>query len=171
MPPQPLWLLHVPRIIEQLRRLEVPVLDRAVIEKLFGLKRRQAIQLLHRFGGYQAGRTFLVDRQELVERLEAIRDGETFRYEQRRRRRLVAELESVRKYLQAAAVKIPLRPQTRYQIATLPPDVDLQPGRLRVEFDGVEDLLSKLFELAHSAANDFERFRNAVESAQNSRKV
>ena len=26
MPPQPLWLLHVPRIIEQLRRLEVPVL-------------------------------------------------------------------------------------------------------------------------------------------------
>ena len=108
---------------------------------------------------------------ELVEQLEAIRDGETFRYEQRRRRRLVAELESVRKYLQAAAVKIPLRPQARYQIATLPPDVDLQPGQLRVEFDGVEDLLSKLFELAQSAANDFERFRNAVESAQNSQKV
>ena len=171
MPPQPHWLLHVPRIIEELRLLPLPVLDRAVIEKLFGLKRRQAIQLLHRFGGYQAGRTFLLDRQELVEQLEAIRDGETFRYEQRRRRRLVAELESVRKYLQAAAVKIPLRPQARYQIATLPPDVDLQPGRLRVEFDGVEDLLSKLFELAHSAANDFVRFRNAVESAQNSQKV
>ena len=31
--------------------------------------------------------------------------------------------------------------------------------------------LSKLFELAHSAAQDFERFRNAVESAQNSQKV
>ena len=164
-------MLHVPRIIEELRLLPLPVLDRAVIEKLFGLKRRQAIQLLHRFGGYQAGRTFLVDRQELVEQIEAIRDGETFRYEQRRRRRLVAELESVRKYLQAAAVKIPLRPQARYQIATLPPDVDLQPGRLRVEFDGVEDLLSKLFELAQSAANDFVRFRNAVESAQNSQKV
>ena len=76
-----------------------------------------------------------------------------------RRRRLVAELESVRKYLRAAAVKIPLRPQARYQIATLPPDVDLQLGRLRVE-----DLLSKLFELAQSAANDFERFRAAVKS-------
>ena len=140
-----------------------------MIEKLFGLKRRQAIQLLDRFGGYQAGRTFLLDRQELLEQLEALPDGETFRYEQRRR--LVAELESVRKYLQAAAVKIPLRPQARYQIATLPPDVDLQPGQLRVEFHGVEDLLSKLFELAHSAAQDFERFRNAVESAQNSQKV
>ena len=131
----------IPRIIEQLRRLEVPVLHRAVIEKLFGLKRRQAIQLLHRFGGYQAGRTFLLDRQELVEQLEAIRDGETFRYEQRRRRRLVAELESVRKYLQAAAVKIPLRPQARYQIATLPPDVDLQPGRLHVRgYDIIESV-------------------------------
>ena len=90
MPPQPLWLLHLPRIIGELCRLPVPVLDRAVIEKLFGLKRRQAIQL-PRFGGYQAGRTFLVDRQELLDQLEAIRDGETFRYEQRRRRRLVAE--------------------------------------------------------------------------------
>ena len=87
-------MLHLPRIIEELRRLPVPVLDRAVIEKLFGLKRRQAIQLLDRFGGYQAGRTFLLDRQELVEQLEAIRDGETFRYEQRRRRRLVAALEA-----------------------------------------------------------------------------
>ena len=46
-----------------------------------------------------------------------------------------------------------------------------EPGRLRVEFDGVEDLLSQLFELAHSAAQDFERFRNAVESSQNSQKV
>ncbi len=106
-------MLHLPRIIEELRRLPVPGLDRAVIEKLFGLKRRQAIQLLHRFGGYQAGRTFLLDRQELLDQLEAIRDGETFRYEQRRRRRLVAELESVRKYLQAAAVKIPLRRPAR----------------------------------------------------------
>ena len=52
--PQPHWLLHVPRIIEELRRLPVPVLDRATIEKLFGLKRRQAILLLHRFGGYQS---------------------------------------------------------------------------------------------------------------------
>ena len=40
----------------------------------------------------------------------------------------MAELASVRKYLQASAVKIPLRPQARYQIATLPPHVDLQPG-------------------------------------------
>ena len=27
MPPQPLWLLHLPRIIDELRRLETPVLD------------------------------------------------------------------------------------------------------------------------------------------------
>ena len=78
-----LVLCSLPRIIEQFRQL--PVLDRAAIEKLFGLKHRQAIQLLHRFGGYQVGRTFLVDRQELVEQLDALRDGETFRYEQRRR--------------------------------------------------------------------------------------
>ena len=73
------------------------MLDRASIEKLFGVKRWQAIQLLHRFGGYQIGKAFLVDRQELVDQLEAIRAGEAFTCEQQRRRRLAAELEKVRK--------------------------------------------------------------------------
>ncbi len=100
--PQPHWLLHVPRIIGELRRLPVPVLDRATIEKLFGLKRRQAILLLHRFGGYQAGRTFLLDCQELVEQLEAIRDGETFSYEQRRRRRHFTQVDQVHQLVSAS---------------------------------------------------------------------
>jgi hypothetical protein len=46
--------------------------DRAVIEQIFGLKRRQAIELLHQFGGYQAGRTFLLDRVRLLEALRSL---------------------------------------------------------------------------------------------------
>ena len=165
-------MLHLPRIIEELRLLQVPVLDRAAIEKLFGLKRRQAIQLLHRFGGYQAGRTFLVDRQELVEQLEAIRDGETFRYEQRRRRRLVVEIESVRKYLQAAAVKIPLRPQARYQIATGCPRTSTSSPASSASSSTASRTCSRNSSSSPTVRrNDFVRFRNAVESAQNSEKV
>ena len=51
MPAKPLWLLHVPEIVSQLESFNVPVLDRAMIERLFGLGRRRAIELLHRFGG------------------------------------------------------------------------------------------------------------------------
>jgi len=63
MPAKALWLLQIPEIVSLLETFDVPVVDRAIIERLFGLRRRQAIELLHRFGGYQAGRTFLVDRQ------------------------------------------------------------------------------------------------------------
>ena len=58
MPAKALWLLHIPDIIAMLESFDVPVVDRAVIEHLFGLRRRRAIQLPHRFGGYQAGRTY-----------------------------------------------------------------------------------------------------------------
>ena len=163
LPPQPQWLLRVPRILEQIRLLEVPVLDRASIEKLFGVKRWQAIQLLHRFGGYQIGKTFLVDHQELIDQLEAIQVGEAFRCEQQRHRRLAAELERVRKHLQAAAVKISVRPEASYEVEGLPEAVHLRSGQLTVEFDGAEDLLAKLFELAQAIADDYEQFRRLAE--------
>ena len=51
MPAKALWLLHIPEIIAMLETFDVPVVDRAIIERLFGLRRRRAIDLLHRFGG------------------------------------------------------------------------------------------------------------------------
>ena len=47
MPAKPLWLLHLPEIVEQLEVFDVPVIDRAIVERVFGLQRRRAIQLLH----------------------------------------------------------------------------------------------------------------------------
>ncbi len=114
MPPQPQWLLRVPKILEETRRLQVPVLDRASVEKLFGVKRWRAIQLLHRFGGYQVGKTFLVDRQELIQQLQAILGGEEFSCQQKRRQRVVDELEKTRKYLKTAAVKISVREEASF---------------------------------------------------------
>ena len=58
MPPQALWPLRITKILKELRTLEAPVVDRAVCERIFKLKRRQTIELLHGFGGYQAGRMF-----------------------------------------------------------------------------------------------------------------
>src|ERR1700689_4352257 len=84
MPAKAQWLLRVPEILEELRALDVPVVDRAVCEGLFRLRRRRAIDLLRCFGGYQAGRTFLIDRPKLVAQLEQIRDSADFKMEWRR---------------------------------------------------------------------------------------
>ena len=67
MPAKAQWLLQIPEIVSLLETFDVPVVDRGTIERLFGLRRRRAIELMHRFGGYQAGRTFLIDRHLLIE--------------------------------------------------------------------------------------------------------
>jgi len=50
MPAKPAWLLKIPQIITMLDSFNVPVVDRAIIERLFGLRRRRAIELMHHLG-------------------------------------------------------------------------------------------------------------------------
>ena len=154
MPAKALWLLHIPEIVSQLETFDVPVLDRAIIERLFGLRRRQAIELLHRFGGYQAGRTFLVDRHRLIDRLRRLADGEEFQRESRRQERLDEAVDRLRRYQTAAHVKIPVAPDVfSRKLADLPLGVALEAGHLHIAFSGTEDLLRKLFELSQAASN------------------
>ena len=163
MPAKAQWLLQLPAIVEALKCLDVAVVDRAIIERTFGVGRRRAIQFLHQFGGYQAGRTFLVDRLQLIARLEALQAGEGFEQESRRRVRLEEALERIRRHTAAARVRIPIAPGTLgLRLSTLPPGIELGPGTLKVEFREAQDLLQKLFELVQAAANDFERFEVAA---------
>ena len=73
--------------------MSVPLLDRAAIENLFGVRRHRAIQLISAFGGdYLVEKTFLIDRLQLIANLEVISRGEEFLFEVRRKVRLVADL-------------------------------------------------------------------------------
>jgi len=167
MPANALWLLHIPQIVSQLETFDVPVVDRAIIERLFGLRRRQAIELLHRFGGYQAGRTFLVERRLLIEHLRRLAEGEEFQRESRRKERLDQAVDRLRRHQTAARVKIPVEPEVfSRKLADVSPEVALEAGHLHIAFSGTEDLLRKLFELSQAASNDFDRFRAAAEPAE-----
>src|SRR5208282_4474250 len=101
----------VPEILAELSALDVPVVDRAVCERLFGLRRRRAIDLIRCFGGYQAGRTFLLDRPMLVARLEQIRDSPDFQLEWRRKERLSEKLDAMRRLQTASRVAIAVQPE------------------------------------------------------------
>lgn len=160
MPAQPGWLLRLPEIIEELSALPAPVVDRATVERVFGLRRRQAINVLRAFGGYQIGKTALIDRRRMLEHLRGVAAGERFAFERRRRERLTDQLETVRKQKLAAAVEIPVRPEP--PDATLPAGVRLEAGRLTIDFQSVQDLLGKLYGIAQAAAEDFDRFQSAA---------
>jgi hypothetical protein len=160
MPAQPQWLLRLPAIIDELEAVPAPVVDRAVVERVFRVRRRRAIQLLGDFGGYQSGRTFLVDRDSLLHRLRGLAGGDRFTYEKRRRERLSESLERVRQERQAVRIPVAV-PQALGDDRTLPAlpaGTRLEPGRLTVEFAGVEELLGKLYQLAQAAAGDFQGF-------------
>ena len=167
MPAKALWLLQIPEIVSMLETFEVPVVDRAIIERLFGLRRRRAIELLHRFGGYQAGRTFLIDRCLLIEHLRRMADGEEFQQESQRKERLDHAVDQLRRSHTAARVEISVQPDVlSRKFADLSPGVALEAGHLHISFSCTEDLLSKLFELSQAATNDFDRFRAATEPAE-----
>ena len=96
MPAKPAWLLKIPEIVSMLESFDVPVVDRTIIEHLFDLRRRRAIELLHRLGGFQAGKTFLVDRHVLIENLQRLSEGEEFDRESRRKKRLDGAIDQCR---------------------------------------------------------------------------
>ena len=166
MPTKKTWLLRLPEIRQELAAMKVPVVDRAVFERLFGVRRRRAIQLLHYFHGFQSGRTFLIDRISLLEQLAPLQDCAEFAVEQRRRQRLVESLDALRRARAGTRVMIPVVADTGGHGVRLPPGVHVEPGSLRICFDDIRDLLSKLYSVSQVAAADFERFRAAIEEPE-----
>ena len=164
MPRKPEWLQQLPAALDQLRRFPAPVVDRAALEKLLRVERRTAIRLLHRFGGFQAGRTFLIDRLELISALEKVAAGDQAIEERERHRRLADSLDRARLLAPGRKVRIEAAPNVRHRVLEeLPAGIRLAPGRLTIDFFGAEDLLRHLFELSQAMANDFASFQAAVE--------
>jgi hypothetical protein len=162
MPAKPRWLLRIPEIVDSLMALDSPVVDRCILEKLFGLRERRARELMHRFAGYECGNTVIIDRLALIDALQRIAQSPDATAERARRERLSAELDKMRSYRAAARVQIPVAADVNDRtVADLPAGVKLETGRLTIEFDSPLQLLSKLYELSQAAANDLDGF-NAV---------
>ena len=163
MPAQPQWLLRTPLILEEIAALDLSVIDRAVIERTFGVRRRRAVQLLAAFGGYQAGNTILIERRRLLEQLERIVASGEFHFEQRRRERLTESLDRARQHRRAAAISIPIAQTVAMEtLDRLPPGITLAPGLLQIEFEKSLELLEKLFRLSQAISNDFVQFETLV---------
>ena len=163
MPAKPAWMLMIPNIIEQLQKLEAPVLDRAVFERLFQVKRRRAIQLMQHFGGFRSGHTVLVDRSALMADLQQLGKTDDCLRERRRKQRLSANLDELHRHCTAARIRLPVSPGAQHRTAgNLPTGISLEPGKLTVQFSAPEELFAKLYELGQAAANDYETVCEAM---------
>jgi hypothetical protein len=171
VPAKPRWLLHIPGIVAELRALEAPVVDRATFERLFGVRRRRAITLMQSFGGYVSGSAVLLDREALIARLTAMQADPEVDREVRRKQRLSARLDSLRRHRSAAQVliRVPEDAPSR-RLRDLPQGIALGPGRLTIDFEGAEQLLTKLYEFSQAIANDYDQFCAALTPAADQQK-
>ena len=164
MPAKSRWLLHIPEIVSVLSALDVPIVDRRVIEELFGVKRRQSITLMQHFGGYRSGNAVLVDRAALIEQLNAVQSGEAFEEELARKQKLYTHLDRIERQRAAARVRIPVPPDIQDRdMQHLPEGIALDWKRLTIDFNGGEQLLGKLYELSQAVASDYNGFCRMVE--------
>jgi hypothetical protein len=158
MPRKPDWYQHLPSALAMIRTFPAPVVDRAGLEILLHVSRRAAIRLMHRFGGYQAGRTFLIARDDLVRQLEAVRDGDPYQWESRRRERLDGALKK------KIVIQITKTAEDR-KLLNLPLGVSLERRRLEIRFESTEELLRQLFEFSQAISADYDSFSYLIDKS------
>jgi hypothetical protein len=142
---------------------EVPFVDRAAIERLFGVRARQANNLMRSFDGYKTGQSMLVNRVDLVERLDELAAP-----------RGVASAETKRKVTVIAAIDALHRNNRPRRIAPSPPRPEpaslpsgvsiTSPGEMAIVFSSPEELLSAIMAMAQSATKNFAGFETSLES-------
>jgi hypothetical protein len=159
MPAQPLWLARLPAILIQVAAPDAPLWwDRAAVEKLFGLRRRRAIALLHQMGATYVGKNLAIERSALRRFLEQPRRQDAQQEEQARAARVATRLAQLRREQHARQVSIPLPAAARLAFAGLPAGIDLQRRQLTIAFETPRELLEKLVALAQALMNDYETF-------------
>lgn len=165
MPDKPTWCGHLEEAITELRALPYPWVDRSTVERILGVRRRRAQQILQPCVRQQIGTNGVADREELIAHLRQLATGELAYYERRRRERFAKTIQKLHrawteqtKTFVEAPTKI-----INQELADLPSGVTLEPGKLTVQFSTAAEALEKLLAVAMAAGNDLDGFERIVQ--------
>jgi hypothetical protein len=159
MPDNPTYIHKLAGILAEARSPKpIPFFRRRDIEALFGLKKRQAINLMHRIGAIRVSRELAVDKRDLIAWLEQMIEDPSVAIEQRRHERVIDRIVEFKAETAARAIKIVL-PDPKPSVE-LPEGVSLQPGLLTISFESEQQLLERLFLLARVLATQLELLKS-----------
>ena len=166
MPAKPTWYRNLPHILKELRDHSLPFVDRSTLEVLLGVSRRRAQQIMAPCVADRVGSNGLADRDALIIRLERIAAGDEAFHEIQRRRKVAEVISNLRQERVERPRLLIEAPTTviNQEFAGLPGGVQLEPGRITVEFRYPQEGLEKLLALAMAISNDFDRFESMVRS-------
>ena len=151
MPAHPTYIHKLAEILDEARSPKpIPFFRRRDIEALFGLRKRQAVNLMHRLGAIRVSRELAVEQRDLVRWLEGKREDPSVVAEGQRHVRVIDRIVELKAETAARAVKIVLPQQASG--AEWPTGVSLQPGVLTISFESEQQLFERLFLLARVLA-------------------
>ncbi|MCZ2078900.1 MAG: hypothetical protein LC130_28370 [Bryobacterales bacterium] len=151
MPDHPSYIHKLAGILAEARSPKpIPFFRRRDIEALFGLKKRQAVNLMHRIGAIRVSRELAVEQRDLIRWLEQMLSDPSVAIEQRRHERVISRIVELKAETAARAVRIVL-PDPAPSV-DFPEGVSLQPGLLTISFENEQQLLQRLFLLARVLA-------------------
>jgi hypothetical protein len=163
MPIQPRWHDRLPEIRRRIQaRPKSKLLDRKAIENLFGVKARQANNLMQKFDGYEVGQSFAVSRSELLARIDEMSGPRGVAHA------AIQQKISSDSFLNdpqqlIRPKKIPLPPPKPVG-APLPAGVSqFAPGKVLIDYTSSGELLSCCYAIVKSAVDDYARFDAALE--------
>ena len=152
MPDNPTYIHKLEEILAEARSPKpIPFFRRLDIQALFGLQKRQAVNLMHRIGAVRVSRELALEQSELVHWLEQMLADPSVAAEWRRREKVIDRIVDLKAEAAARAIKIVL--PDRKPSVDLPVGVSLQRGVLTVSFDNEQQLLERLFLLARVLVN------------------
>jgi hypothetical protein len=159
LPDNPTYIHKLDGILVEARSPKpIPFFRRRDIEALFGLKKRQAVNLMHRIGAVRVSRELAIEQRDLVRWLERLVSDPDVAVEQRRHEAVIDRIVELKAETAARAIKIVLPDRT--SSVDLPDGVSLQPGLLTVSFDNEQQLLERLFLLARLLATQPQMLSN-----------
>jgi hypothetical protein len=151
MPEHPSYIHKLAKILAEARTPKpIPFFRRRDIEALFGLKKRQAVHLMHRIGALRVSRELAVEQRDLVRWLEQSLSDPATVVEWQRHERVIDRIVELKAETAARAIKIVLPEGVSF--TDVPPGVSFRPGLLTVTFGTREELLERLFLLGRSFA-------------------
>jgi hypothetical protein len=102
---------------------------------------------------------------KLIGKLNDLQQGQEFEHERSRKQKLRDGLDELHRNRAAAKISIQtLPPELRRSLPELPAGIRVGDREMAIEYNNVEQLLQRLYELSQAAAADFETFATIVES-------
>ena len=164
----PSWIHRIPEMIEALALLDREWIDRALVERIFDLRKTAAFHLQRRIGAQRCGNSLVISRGRLMARLREAQENHNWRWESERRQAVQRRIESLQTQRQRKSL-VPVddalaKQMQELRAAGLPGTIQLTAGLLTIHCDDIEDLLRQLVLLAKTADTDYERLRALIEA-------